>query len=99
MNSVERRNDNALDYLRYSSSDVVARDGEFLHFRWIHSFTAPLGYCCSLNKGHPRKIPDLMRGFHRSREKEIHRMKSMTLTGILLIVLGVVIFVYKGIAY
>jgi uncharacterized membrane protein len=32
-------------------------------------------------------------------EEEVHQMKSITLTGILLVVLGVFIFAYKGITY
>ena len=90
--SLAKENPNALDNFRNLARVVAPRPRHFLHDRWFHPHPSCIGDCCLLNPCHPGEKADYLIA-------ETKHMKSITVLGILLVVLGGLALAYQGFSY
>ena len=83
---------NALDNFRDIARFVAPRVGHFLHDGRFHSHPVGFGHCCGPDSSNSGPKTDCLIA-------ETKHMKSITVLGILLVVLGGLALVYQGFSY
>jgi hypothetical protein len=90
--SLAKENPNALDNFRNFARLMAPRSRYVVHNGWFHPHLIGFGNCRRFNPSHSRPKADCLIA-------ETKHMKSTTVLGIVLMVLGVLALVYQGFNY
>jgi hypothetical protein len=90
--SLAKENPNALDNFHNLACLMAPRARHFLYDGWFHPHPVGFGHCCRPNPCHSGPKTDCLIA-------ETKHMKSITVLGILLVVLGGLALVYQGFSY
>jgi len=85
----------------YTDNSVGAGAGEQLHDGWIHPYFDCDRYCNGLdqsNSGPENLVTSRSLAIALTKERR-NKMKTNTILGIILIIVGVIAFAYQGISY
>jgi hypothetical protein len=90
--SLAKEKPNAVDNFRNFSGVMAPRTRYFLHDGWFHPYPVGPGHCCRFNSCHPGPKSNYIIA-------EARQMKSITMLGILLVILGGLALAYQGFSY